>query len=471
MRKMTGARGSRKGQMPFAMIAVTLLVLAGTYGAVASVLNDKEENMGRMQDEFNATGGALSFTKETVERGVGEIILDMGRESVTGDLDERCGSFDQRLSKWMSFQFPMRANGAVVNIVSYDVELGIGSMRVMSEDAISAEGTRPSCFRADGSVTVSVSTSSGSTVREIDVCADGMSALPLLLENVSLFSASVTGPRSLITELMTYQLTALAQYRVMSGYGAASEYGAKGTNAIITENDVRTAYRIALSVAETTYLRTSSSDEFDLYGHYEVDVGELLAFRDGTMTVDLGAVFAQTLFSIADDLVLSWMDYFMFTKVLEIIDKVSDAIRSAWNWLCKVITGSEAETAQGYLSSTMSRLGIPESEYRYVMRGYASVDLPAVEFEYDGSVISIPENSLEVAYPNADILGWSGWNGFMNRYHKERNQIMETLMGMVRSIAIGISGTYGLGAVRIECDAFDGISLVEAMSGAISEAL
>ena len=472
MRKITHVRDSRKGQMPFAMIAVTLLILAGIYGAVAASLNDKENNMDRMNDEFAAIGGAVSFTKETLERGMGEIMLEMGRESVSGDIEERCGTFDRRLSDWMDFQFPMRANGTVVNVLSYDIGLGIGSLKVASDGPLPSEGTRPSCFRAGGSVSVSVVTSSGNVEKEISVDADGMSALPLLLEGASLFSASVTGPRSLITELMTYQLTALAQYRVMSGYGAMSEHGDKGTDSIITENDVRTAYRIALSIAETTYLRTASDREYDLSDRTETDAAELLAFRGGAMTVDLGAVFAQTLMSMADDLVLKWMDYFMFTKVLDIVDRISDSLRSAFNWLCKAVTGSEAESAQRYLSATMARLGIPESEYRYMLNGSsASIPLPAAEFVYDGGTVRIPGCHLNIAYPNTDLLGWDGWNGFMNRYYKERDQIMETLMGMVNAIAVNIAGTYGLGAVTVGCDPFDGINMSETMSAAVSKAL
>ena len=469
---MKNDRERKKGQMPFAMVAVALLMLAGVYGAIASSVKEKDDAMDRMTDEFAAVGGAVGFVKETVERGMGEIILELGRERSSGDIEERCGSFDSRVSKWMSFQFPMRVYGTAVDIVSYDIGLGIGSLKAATDDVISAEGTRPSCFRADGSVTVSVSTSSGNVTRELPISADGMSALPLLLENVSLFSASVTGPRSLITELMTYQLTALAQYRVMSGYGAMSEHGEKGTNSIITDNDVRTAYRIALSIAETTYLRTNSDAEYDLSDHTMADAAEMLAFRDGTITVDLGAVFAQTLISIADDLVLGWLDYFMFTKVLGIIDKIEDSLRSAYNWLCKVFTGSEAETAQGYLSATMSRIGIPESEYRYMMNGSsATISLPGAEFEYGGTVITVPGKTITVPYPNVDILKWDGWNGFMNRYYKERNSIMETLMGMIKSIAVGIAGTYGLKAVTVDCDPYDDVPFAETMSLAISKAL
>ena len=461
--------------MPFAVIAVILLILAGAYGIVTSSIERSQNNMDRMSDEFDSIGSAVSAVKSEMERGIGEIILDMSRESVTGDIEERSSVFGDRMNKWIAFQFPMLASGAVVDILSHDIELGIGTLKAASDDIFFMEGVMPSCYRADGDVTMRVTTSSGSVIKNVNVNADGMSALPLLLENVSMFDIAVTGPRTMITELMTYQLSSLAQYRVMSGYGATSEYGPRGTNAIITDSDVRLAYRIALSVAETTYLRTTSDPEYDMVGNGHVDPGELLAFRDGVVDIDISAVFAQTLLSIADDLVLRWMDYFMFSVILDIIDTIADSLRSAWNWLCKVFTGNEAESASGYISSTMSRNGIPESEYRRLMNGMScTIDLPSTEretAEIGDGLIEIPEFSVTVAYPDVDVLSWNGWNGFMNRYYAERNQIKDMIMGTLKAIAIGVSGTYRLGVASVECDPYDNIDMMTMMVDAVNEAL
>jgi len=468
-------RRSRGGNMPFAVIAVILFVLAGAYGIVTSSIERSQNNMDRMNDEFDSVGSAASAVKNEVERGIGEMILDMSRESLTGDLEERSAVFSDRMDKWIAFQFPMLASGAVIDIVSHDIELGIGTLKVASGDALSAEGVMPSCFRADGTVTMRITTSSGSIVKEVAVSADGMSALPLLLENVSMFDIAVTGPRTMITELMTYQLSALAQYRVMAGYGATSEYGARGTNAIITESDVRLAYRIALSVAETTYLRTTSDPEYDMSGRSYVDPAELFAFRDGIIDIDISAVFAQTLMSIADDLVLQWMDYFMFSIILDIIDAVVDALNSAWNWLCKVFTGSEAETASGYISSTMSRSGISEAEYRWFLNGASCIiDLPAIEretAEIGDTVFRIPEFTVTVPYPNVDVLSWNGWNGFMSRYRAEHNEIRDMIMGTLKAIALDVSGTYRLGVVSVRCDPYDDIDMMTTMINAVNDAL
>jgi len=457
--------------MPFAVIAVTLLILAGSYGVVAASVERAQDNVKSIQDEMNSVSDATDSVKEIVERGMGEIILNMSRETSTGSLEERFDTFDVRLKKWIEFQFPMRTSGTVVSVLSYDIELSVGSMKVASDDMFSSNGVSPSCFRADGDIEVKVITSSGNLVKRMDVSADGMSALPMLLRNASLFELSVTGPWSLVTELMTYQLTSLAQYRVISGYGATSEHGERGTNAIITESDVRLAYHIALSVAETTYLRTVSDDNFDLTGRDNVDVAELIAFKNGYAEMDLGAVLAQTLAGIADDLIIRWMDYFMLTKILDIIDTVTDSVRRALDWLRKAVTGNESETAQNSLRTVMSDRGIPESEYRYLLNGSGGVlNIPSAEFEMadvgDMSIM-IPEFCVEFGYPNVDVLNWNGWSGFMNRYRSEHNGIRDMLMLTINNMAFGLAKTYGLGTIRIPCSPYDTESFADTMTNAI----
>jgi len=457
------------------MIAVTILVLAGMYGIVAASIERAEGNTDAMRDEINSVGNALNAVRENMENGMGDMILELSRRSSPDGLEERLDTFDRHLSIWIDYNFPMRVCGAVATLVSHDIELSIGTMRASQGDGYEADGSRPSCFRADGSAVIRITTSSGSAEYGIGISADSMSALPMLLSNVGMFDLAVTGPWSLITGLMSYQLSSLAQYRVMSGYGAEHEYGGMGTNAIITEYDVELAYRIALSIAETTYLRTTSDGGFDMTLYESVDAAELLAFRDGHVEMDLSAVLAQTLVSIADDLVISWMEYLMLTKVLDIAEFVSDGLSSVYDWLCKVFTGSESETAQGYLAMTMSNNGIPESGYRYLLNGKrGGMYVPEMSYRIEGignSSIVIPGFTASFEYPSVDVLKWDGWNGFMSAYRKEHNEIRETLRGTIHSLAIGISGTYGLGVVRIGCDAYDTKGFSVSLTDAVREIL
>ena len=472
LKRMMMLRSSHKGQMPFAIVAVALLLLAGTYGMAAAALNKTENNIENIQDEMDSIGKAADETKKFIERGIGDIILDMSRETDTGSLGERFDAFDSHLAAWISFQFPMRTSGAVVTVVSNNIELSVGTLKAASADAVSTAGVMPSCFCADGTAEIMISTSAGSLVKEVCVSADSMSALPFLLENASRFEQSVTGPWSLVTQLMEYQLSALAQYRIMSGYGSMSEYGGYGTNDIITEDDVKLAYRIALSVAETTYLRTSSGG-YDLSLYDNVDAAELLAFRNGTIEIDLGAVFAQTLAGIADSLVLKWLDYFMVTKLLDIAEAVSDTLKNAIDWLSKLFTGKEAEFAGDYIKRAMAENGIPESEYRYLLNGSGgTVNIPATEVRMSaGETVTVPGSAASFSYPNVDVLSWKGWDGFMSRYRSEHNELRETLRSIVNGIANGIAGSYGLGKVKVNCDPYDMNGFIASMSGAIREAL
>ena len=57
-------------------------------------------------------------------------------------------------------------------------------------------------------------------------------------------------------KMVRYELTALAQLRVINGYGLGSKEGAKGTASIITEKDVQNAVNIATILLERKYFRT-----------------------------------------------------------------------------------------------------------------------------------------------------------------------------------------------------------------------
>ncbi|MCL1984379.1 MAG: lamin tail domain-containing protein, partial [Methanomassiliicoccaceae archaeon] len=224
-----------------------------------------------------------------------------------------------------------------------------------------------------------------------------------------------------------------------------------------------------------TYLHTSSDDDYDLTSYERADAAELIAFRDGYMEIDLGAVMSQTLIGLIDSILISWMDYLMLTKILDIIEGITDALKNAYDWLRNLFGKGDAETAQGYISGTMSKLGIPESEYRYLLNGMIGmVDLPSVELDmsYAGNgSIKIPASRVVFGYPDVDVLKWSGWNGFMSKYRSEHNEIRETLIGMMKSVANGLASTYGMGKVRIGCDPYDTDGFLETMTSAIYEAL
>lgn len=81
-------------------------------------------------------------------------------------------------------------------------------------------GYSPSYLQAAGTADLVLRTDTGMASETVCLSADGGSALPLTEERGSVFEYSLEGGCSLISQLMTYQLSALAQYRVINGWGA-----------------------------------------------------------------------------------------------------------------------------------------------------------------------------------------------------------------------------------------------------------
>ena len=473
--------GSEDGSMPFAVIAVTILVIAGAYGAVCACIERTNDNIDDLMIELDVFDETVEKVRTAVNRGMGEIIADISRTD-GGSLMSRSETFDTRTESWMAFQFPMGDGTVTVDLCDYDVTMAGESLRLMSGE--DTDASMPVYLKAQGTLDVKMSSSSGSASKTIQISADGTSSLPLVVTQASLFELSVSGERPLLTQLISYQLAALAQYRTIQGYGATSQYGNMGTEAIITEKDVAEAYRNALASIEMICFRTTS-DMTDVDLFERTDLAEKLICSDGYIELDLTAIFAQSIASQADSLVIKWADYLMFDKILEIIDglldalkKVGETIYNAAVGLFNFITGKEVPkiTASNYLKDTMSDLGYSESEYRRLTApGTIGFSIPGGDysFSYDGDEypLKISGSDIRTASPDKDILDWNGWNSFLDDYRKENNSVREYIYSVLNLICIKLSSSYGLGTVRIPIDAHDDVTFASALSGALSTAL
>ncbi len=129
-------------------------------------------------------------------------------------------------------------------------------------------------------------TEDGFSITDIDIGTDGGYALPLLAEGLEIFRSMVSGGVS-VSQTMTYQLTILAQYRVINRYGSMSKHGPMGTLSIITVEDVSRAYRWTLDAAKATCFRDG-----DLTSEDRADLSDLLISEGEIVEIDLAAVYA-----------------------------------------------------------------------------------------------------------------------------------------------------------------------------------
>ena len=441
-------RTSRRGNVPFALIAITLLLTVTAYGVVAESVKDTSDAAEREAEYARAISDSVEETRRFVERGLGEILFDICTNS-TGRYEERAELFGERAGSWLDFQFPLDAAGITARLTGQEIELSAEKMN-LGEDML--EGYTPSFLRATGKVKVVFESENGRTEKEIRISTDGSCALPLVAEMGSLFDNAVAGNGPLLTQMINYQLTALAQYRVLNGYGADSAYGERGTSSIITAGDVEKAYRNSLSALECMFFRDANGKDY--YGNR--DLARDLVTDNGRVTLDLNCVYAQALAARIDDLVGKWFDYFLGNVALDFLDSINDAIKNAWDSFTSFITGKNNFSAEPYIREVVGDL------YTGVRTGQSFV------FRVTDPATG-EDAEFEVGYPRVDLYGSGIIRNFKNDYRSDTNSIREWLYEVVNTAIYLIADGKGLG--RVSFDISDTQTFADALSGAVSKAL
>ena len=453
--------------MPFAVIAVAILVIALGYGVVSSQIEKAESGAENVAEETETIGRAMREAETFVNRGLGELIMAVGSNPDGGTVGERAKNFETAAENWMGLQFPSFCGCVKITVSEFSVNLVSRNMKV-------AEGSYvPSYLGASGSFKALFESDSATAERTLNIDTDGSCALPLVAEQGSLFELSLTGEGSVLSQMMTYQLTALAQQRVINGYGSLAVSGNMGTSQILTEEDVRNSYRDCVSALELINFRNSSDGAF---GNPEkLDLGDVVA-ENGYLTVDLGAVYAQALISAIDRIVLQWADYFCGNIVVDFVDKTSDALRNAWDSFVSFISRKNTLSASPYIKEIMEGCGYSESEYRYLFNGRtATYHVPeiSVSKNVDGEIKTLRAGGtdVEVPYPDVDILGWGGLSNFKSEYRLGTNEITEWIRSILHTAASNVAADKSSFSVKIRVDRTDSVTFMESIESGVAGAL
>ena len=439
---------SNKGNVPFALIAVTLLLTVTTYGIVAESIKETEAASERDTEFVRALSESTEETRHFVERGLGGILFDICT-SDGGSYDERVRDFGERTADWLEFQFPLDSSGITARLIGHDIELSAENMN-LGEDVL--EGYTPTFLRATGKVKVVFESENGRTEKDIMIRTDGSCALPLVAEMGSLFENAVAGHGPLISQMINYQLTSLAQYRVLNGYGADSAYGARGTSSILTSADVEKAYRISLSALECMYFRDADGNGY--FGNR--DLAKDLVSDNGRIELDLNYVYAQALSSRIDDLVGKWFDYFLGNTVIDFLDSITDTIKNAWDSFTSFITGKNNFSAEPYIKEVIGNI------YTGVRTGQT--------FTFRVTDPSTGEDAeFDVKYPRVNLYGSGIIKNFKSDYRADTNSIREWLYDVVNTAIYLIADGKGLG--RISFDISETQTFADTLSDAVTKAL
>jgi len=437
---------NNRGAMPFAIIAVLILVASVACGAVAANYERASEETRNMERDAEALNTTLDGMESFVNRGLAEIIQDVSVNG-SGNLEDRIEQFENRADRWLEYQFPIVENGTRAELDSYEIELGTQPLKLSSED-----GYVPAYLQATGTVRIVISSGMGEMDASLDISTDGSCTLPLAAEQGSLFERMAGEGSVSLSEMMSYQLTNVAQVRVMNGYGALNEYGKLGTDSILTKQDVLDAYESCMDVLKAICFRDGS-----LASESAVDPAETMLSDDGTVTIDLQAVYAQALASLADDVAVRWYDYMYGKSFLNVLQDSLSTYRNAQNAILSFVRGQSPFDASPYLVAVMDINGIPEEDYRYPGSGT--------------TVLVIDEKRFEFENPCVDVLNTKWIKHFRTSYDSERDWLLEQLRIVLRASALKMGQDHSIGIIEVQANPYDTERFVDALSAAVEDSL
>ncbi len=434
----------RRGSMPFALVAVSILLLASVSAAVAADHYISDNGVVDTGNGAEAIQEAIEDARTYMNQELGIIILDMSKDDSLGTVDQRAGLFKERASDWVDDRFPMSSRGVRLELVEREFALGAETMGSVGSEGVT-DGYVPAYLRGTGAVVVNAMSQYGSTITEVDICTDGSYSLPLVAEQGSLFERMTEDGGISISQMVSYELQSLAQYRVLNGYGSKSQYGSKGTNAIITPEDVRTAYDRALELVGIICFRDSDGEIVqdgldladDLMGEY--------------VTFDRSEFYGQILMSVLDDLVLKWFDYLCGNIFLDALDHRLSSYKLALDALISFFTGEDPFSAESYIVRVMEDNGVDPSVYRSPGSGFTSV--------------RVGDYSVTVENPTSELMSKNWIKYFRVHYTLDSNHLQNILRQILNTAAVKVLGSF-TDPVTIRLDPHDDISFVRTMTEA-----
>ena len=438
----------RKGNMSFAVIAVTILLLASFSGIAAaeySKINDKVDDTRNGIDSIDA---AVKNAQSYINQELGIIILDISRDDSLGPLADRADVFINRADRWIEDRFPMKSGDVTFSLIEKELELRTVPMEIVSGE-YALGGYVPSYLHGSGTIKVKASSDYGSSTKDLTVSTDGSYALPLAAEQGSIFENMVAGGGISISQMLVYQLQSLAQYRVLNGYGAKSQYGQMGTNSIITATDVRKAYGNALEMVGILCFRDDQGghlgNTFDLAN---VTLGK-------SIVIDASAFYGQVLASVMDDLALKWYDYLCGNVVLSHFEDKLRPYRAAIDSLSRFISGEDPFSAAGYIERVMESNGISPDRYRTPGPSTVTVDIGGLKVTVDS--------------PARDVLEMGFVKMFNVHYSSDGNYLLEDIRYIISSAAQRAFQN-GSDNIVVALDPSDGSSFCSQLSEALRKA-
>src|SRR3989442_11063447 len=302
-----GIRGDVEGRVPFSLVAVIALLLAGMSSAYLAATSQDAARAELQLQQLAALRSVAAATNHGVELEARALALEAIRIASEGapTPDRINREFARLLHDRLEPSFPRTVRGFTIALDRVSGALFLDRLRTLdlvpvgpvqgpeangtSESlatdvpGVLGETTRTPYFTLVGSANYTIA-KEGMTLRAgLPLRAAVDSPFPMLQSAVREFRGAADGSESELTRIVRYVLTTAAQFRALQGY-AAGEFGEPGTTTldILTHRDVEVAVNLALLFEELRRFR-------------DVDDRSLAAFDEAFFSDMAGAHTGESL--------------------------------------------------------------------------------------------------------------------------------------------------------------------------------
>ena len=477
---------SRAGQMSFAIAAVLVLVISGASVAVYSQVGARDHRASMSHETLLGLERASEKAAKEAENTAYAIALDQVKGGVRNE-SELKDRFESSLDKDTAARYPSVSGPYSVRVNTSHLTLMFLRLTakelypVAGDSGIDFAGSSvPVYFALAGNMTVNISKGTDILTKVVDVSRDILVPLPLLQNRMDAFSSAYGQGLTEFEKIVRYELTALAQLRVINGYGMGSRDGRNGTSSILTEADVENAVNMATMLLERKYFRTvdpmmmamlnSSSDDpkvesfiADLAAGGDLDPADLFLSLYGAGGYDLRLVLAQSLCSASDLIVLRWLDYL---GIIGIVNGVEGMIEEGSMLLADLIDkclGKDViqDKVVSWIERRMAEAGYDVGQYSSIHT--LPVDLilsipahPITLINETGQLVQVTvSGDTSLDFPLEDLFTFEEWKQFGIQYSETTHQLATGLQSIVKSVALSIASSSDIPVMRLTLDPRD----------------
>jgi hypothetical protein len=477
--------------MPFSVIAVLLLVVSSASAALLYSIDAQRDAARVPQEKLHEMARAMDAAVDDVVRISYSCALDSVRGIARLEPSALQDRFTTLLNASLVRTYPA-FNGDLCTSVTHNISLLLLQASLQEATGLQGVGTGPwhgssvpAYLVLRGNCSLAVTCASGRITRTVELDQDVLVPLPLLAYKLDRFR-SAASPMGEVESIVRYELSVLAQDRVLRGYGSWEKTGEKSTEMIITPEDVTRAVNLAVLLTELRYFHDMGAVEDDLetvaqaLSGLEGDIDPadlfLLSYREGDL--DLAAMVGQALYAKADAIVLKWMDYLGLIDLVNLAETALEMGEDNLFGLIDLITGGDHDQVvmKDYIASAMADAGYQEYDYRWYCYGGGDimVRLPAYRitvYDNNGNEVRMDlKGTYALDLPPLDILSLPAWSDIRKSYRSESFAIAEAMRSYVEMVATGIASHCHLPPLDLSLAPSDGLTYLEEIREQLNEA-